>query len=398
MVFDASSSRRQVTKLFTSSKISSLSFLNDVLPIQTDFVESIRSEFTLRACQFPLVVTGSCDQGTQNDIAIHSLVQNLSDEIEANSLCSRTEDDLQLFEVASCAHAGDVNALRFIVSQNTHAILSASSDGSVYLFRLSDIRTEDNEQRLIKTPILQWESIFETAITCLDASIHSSCAVIGSEMGQLAWIQLDNSTSTTKIDNTHATCLPTFDLKMLRCDNVVATIGASPDQQLQIWDIKANKNFPVLSAGNGNTSLISLELHPTRPEILLTGSSDGSISFWDQRHLSAPFYVDAKKHTKAVNALRIHPESPQHLFSAGDDKDLLHWEVEYDHLDANVVSTNEPTQPMKKANMSGVNKVASNFLPWTSIDIHSESDTLLAGSEAQSITVVQNCSSTMQHI
>ena len=64
---------------------------------------------------------------------------------------SRTEDDLQLFEVASCAHAGDVNALRFIVSQNTHAILSASSDGSVYLFRLSDIRTEDNEQRLIKT-------------------------------------------------------------------------------------------------------------------------------------------------------------------------------------------------------------------------------------------------------
>lgn len=47
--------------------------------------------------------------------------------------------------------------------------------------------------------MLQWECIFENAITCLDASIHSSCAVIGSETGQLAWIQLDNSTSTTKI-------------------------------------------------------------------------------------------------------------------------------------------------------------------------------------------------------
>lgn len=61
------------------------------------------------------------------------------------------EDDIQLFEVASCAHAGDVNALRFIVSQNTHAILSASSEGSVNLFRLSDIRRQNDDQRLKKT-------------------------------------------------------------------------------------------------------------------------------------------------------------------------------------------------------------------------------------------------------
>lgn len=92
MAFDASSSRRRVTKHFTSSKIRSLSFLNDVLPIETDFIEKFRFEFAPRATQLPLIATGSCDQGTQNEIAIHSLVTNLGHENEIDSSCEYVEE------------------------------------------------------------------------------------------------------------------------------------------------------------------------------------------------------------------------------------------------------------------------------------------------------------------
>ena len=40
--------------------------------------------------------------------------------------------------------------------------------------------------------------------------------------------------------------------------------------------------------------LTSVETHPTRPELLITGSDDGRVSFWDQRRLDAPFRTEIK--------------------------------------------------------------------------------------------------------
>lgn len=48
------------------------------------------------------------------------------------------------------------------------------------------------------------------------------------------------------------------------------------------------------SSPHTGSILTSVETHPTRPELLITGADDGRVSLWDQRRLDAPFRTEAK--------------------------------------------------------------------------------------------------------
>lgn len=109
-----------------------------------------------------------------------------------------------------------------------------------------------------------------------------------------------------------------------------------------------------------------------------------------------------------VRALKLHSASPRFLFSSGDDSTVLSWDfhhggrvrdpVEYDrHATAAATgngfrSSIEPQQPASLQ----VEPIAGGFLPWNAIDVHAESDTLVAGSDAQSMLIIQNASKLQQ--
>jgi nuclear pore complex protein Nup43 len=49
-----------------------------------------------------------------------------------------------------------------------------------------------------------------------------------------------------------------------------------------------------VSSPKTNAVLTSIETHPTRPELLITGSDDGRVCLWDRRRLDSPFRSEAK--------------------------------------------------------------------------------------------------------
>lgn len=171
--------------------------------------------------------------------------------------------------------------------------------------------------------------------------------------------------------------------------------------------------------------LTSLEVHPTRPELLITGAEDGRVCFWDQRRLDSPFRTE-RQHQHAgkpmrrstlfalqtadvfgflVRALQLHTTAPRFLFSAGDDNIVNAWDfhngrrprdpVVYDPLE--VAADNGHVNAQASSGLQ-VQPVASGFLPWNAMALHAESDTLIAGSDAQSILVLQNASKLPQQL
>ena len=70
--------------------------------------------------------------------------------------------------------------------------------------------------------------------------------------------------------------------------------------------------------------------------------------------------------------------------------------VEYDKHATGGFRNSAPHTTDQSA-MLQVEPVAGGFLPWNAIDLHAESDTLVAGSDAQSILIVQHASKVQQH-
>jgi nuclear pore complex protein Nup43 len=158
-----------------------------------------------------------------------------------------------------------------------------------------------------------------------------------------------------------------------------------------------------------------LETHPTRPELLITGADDGRVSFWDRRKLDAPFRTEAH-HQRAVRALKLHLAAPRYLYTAGDDAVVNSWDfhhgrnprdpVEYERYSSAAGPASTTSQSLTPFGSLGasttsngfakgglqVQPLASGFQPWNALAVHAESDTLVAGSDAQAIVIVQQVS------
>lgn len=324
----------------------------------------------------------------------------------------------ELTTLAEAEHVGDVNALQYVTTKGQNLLLSASSAGGVVAFRVQPSATDDDamsdgdaSKALSAFAVPEWGKLFAgSAATCLEVSESRSSVVTASADGALAWLKLDDSTGIERIHNKAASKLPINAVKFLGQDSVVATVGSTPGSQLRIWDIMANSQFPVTTCADpsSKSALTSLDTHPTRPELLITGADDGRVSFWDRRHLDAPFRTEAY-HQRAVRALRIHSSSPRFLYTAGDDAVVNCWDfhhgrnprdpVEYErHNGSNGVTignsavSSAPNGFYKGPGGLHVRPVTSSYEPWNVIAVHGASDTLFAGSDAQSVVIVQQVS------
>ena len=156
--------------------------------------------------------------------------------------------------------------------------------------------------------------------------------------------------------------------------------------------------------------MTTLETHPTRPELLITGADDGRVILWDRRKLNAPFRIEAC-HQRAVRALKLHAASPRYLFTGGDDTVVKCWDFHYgrnirDSVEYELYSGltgNQNLTPFDSLATASngvsreprgfhVEQLISGSQPWNALAIHAESDTLVAGSDAQSIVIVQQAS------
>uniref|UniRef100_K3WWZ2 Uncharacterized protein n=1 Tax=Globisporangium ultimum (strain ATCC 200006 / CBS 805.95 / DAOM BR144) TaxID=431595 RepID=K3WWZ2_GLOUD len=415
----------RLSKHFVGEKVKALCFVKDV-----------RSSEAHEQYEFlPLVAAGGWDTEV-NHVTLHLPILPTRDESELRREFGRIVEEprpCELSQVAEVVHHGDVNALQFVATKGENLLFTASSNGSVFCFRVSDssspnangmsdeIPVATSDSPLAPFAIPQWENLFHgSAVTCLDASESKTSLVAASESGGVAWLRLDNAMSTDKIVNKDSSNLRINGIKVLGRDSIVATVGSAPGSQLRIWDIAANQSFPVMTASDSHmtTNLTTVETHPTRPELLITGSDDGRVSFWDQRRLDAPFRTESK-HQRAVRALKLHSASPRYLYSGGDDATVLSWDfhhgrhprdaVEYDKhalyssSSTSIVSHDRSGLSNGSSNHSAaggvqVQPMASGFLPWNAVDLHAESDTLVAGSDAQSILVVQHASKFQQEL
>ncbi|GMF46888.1 unnamed protein product [Phytophthora fragariaefolia] len=187
-----------------------------------------------------------------------------------------------------------------------------------------------------------------------------------------------------------------------------------------IWHVSVICSFTNVvhydvTSPSSRSILTTLETHPTRPELLITGADDGRVSFWDNRKLDLPFRTEAY-HQRAVRALKLHSASPRYLYTGGDDAIVNCWDFHHDRNPRDPVEYERysgasgvaPSQSVtafgsfaSSGNSNGfakgpgglhVQTIASGFQPWNALVVHAESDILVAGSDAQSVVIVQQAS------
>ncbi|KAL4108913.1 hypothetical protein PRIC1_000622 [Phytophthora ramorum] len=404
-----------VSRHFVAEKVKALCVVSDVRYAS----KTLQEEYEV----LPLVATGGWDNET-NHVALHLPVRPTNDERELRKEFKRGESDARPCELSTLAeaeHAGDVNALQFVATRGENLLLSASSAGGVFAYSVSssagDAMTNgDAAKPLVHFAMPQWEQVFAgAAATCLEVSENRTSLVTASAGGALAWLKLDDVASVEKIENKDTSKLPINAVKFLGRDSVVASVGSTPGSQLRIWDLTANTQFPVTTCADPSSRsiLTTVETHPTRPELLITGADDGRVSFWDRRKLDAPFRTEAY-HQRAVRALKLHSASPRYLYTGGDDAVVNCWDfhrgrnprdpVEYErHVGS--TATNQSLSSFGSLSIPAasngfikgpgglhVQPLASGFQPWNALAVHAESDTLVAGSDAQTVVIVQQVS------
>jgi WD40 repeat protein len=112
----------------------------------------------------------------------------------------------ELTEMVEVVHQGDVNALKFMscTSSQTHGgdfLLSASSNGSLYCYRLKDLvgGSPTTICPLETFSIPQWENLFNSSVTCLDVNPLGATVVTASESGDIAWLKLNETLTIERI-------------------------------------------------------------------------------------------------------------------------------------------------------------------------------------------------------
>jgi nuclear pore complex protein Nup43 len=145
--------------------------------------------------------------------------------------------------------------------------------------------------------------------------------------------------------------------------------------------------------------LTTIETHPTRPELLITGSNDGHVCFWDHRKLTrGPFRIETNYHLGAIHSLKIHAEAPRFLYSCAEDGNVLCWDFHHNRSTSETAVEYEkrPTSLEKKASHLQVYPLTSSFLPWNCMDLDVKSDTIISGSDTHELVIIQNASKMTQ--
>ncbi|KAI8916695.1 WD40-repeat-containing domain protein [Powellomyces hirtus] len=157
-------------------------------------------------------------------------------------------------------------------------------------------------------------------------------------------------------------------------------VTASSSGQLTIYDIRQEAPGLRLSDQKNPPSFINcLTVHPTLHDKIATGDANGIVGIWDLRKMSEAAVERLNVHTSEVWDVKFHPDTPGKIVSCSEDGSICvaRWSSEGIDLSHNWKST------------SGLLRYQSSSHPlgYNSIDIHQETNLLVAAGDAGAIAL-----------
>ncbi|CAK4622978.1 unnamed protein product [Aphanomyces euteiches] len=349
-------------------------------------------------CAVPLLVAGGYDSQDNTSIALLFPQMPTVDEME---LAEEFEADstTEIVELNSVRHAGDVTSLGFLSVNNTDFVISGSSNGSLYC---NSIVKAEASLALKPETIAQWENLSVGSLSGIDTDSNSASIVAASESGQVAWANLGRVGDIQVLD---VDGWAVNDVKMLGINSHIALACANPRRTLQLWDLTASQRAPVSTCFDSTGAFTCIATHPTRPELLFTGSSEGYLAIWDRRMFANGALRTERKHRKAgwssflnpaelmtfsptVRSIKCHDTLPGFIYSCGEDNVVLSWDF---------YASKKPTEKVDYERHSQVGVDSLNVrtidhgtLPYNALDIDGVSNTLVAGSDNHSILLCED--------
>lgn len=98
------------------------------------------------------------------------------------------------------------------------------------------------------------------------------------------------------------------------------------DQKLMIWDTRVNKNAPIFNIHAHQAEINCLSWNPKQSNLILTGSSDKSISLWDTRNTKYSLHTFVS-HQDEILQVKWSPFSDTIFGSSGSDRRINIWDI-----------------------------------------------------------------------
>ena len=105
-------------------------------------------------------------------------------------------------------------------------------------------------------------------------------------------------------------------------EHIYGSVG--DDKLLKLWDTRQSKS--VFSVEAHSEEVLCLDFSSFNTNLLLTGSVDKTVAFWDRRNLRSKVH-NFSQHKEEVNCVKFHPHH-ENLFATGSsDRRIIVWDV-----------------------------------------------------------------------
>ena len=247
-------------------------------------------------------------------------------------------------------------------SGGTSIVVNGTDKG---ILNLNIVQKEYDDVKSIKM-VETWEpprsQETQSAIYGLDIFEDYNRVASVTEGGALDLAVVRPTGFSTPCSNSTTSCAAYNDVKFLKDPNKIIVVGNKPKVDLEIWDVLASNHAPmqVLSSNSSNNNSFGnncICTHPTRPEIVVTGQSNGGIKIWDIRKQNTPLLKSMIGHTLDIWDMKFHPQNPSLLLSIGQDGNILRWNISDYTPSSNI---NNPINNNNNNNMMLVDPTKNN--------------------------------------
>ncbi|KAB7498013.1 Nucleoporin Nup43 [Armadillidium nasatum] len=301
------------------------------------------------------------------------------------------DNDTEPLLIQELPQNSDVNDIQYITKE---VLATATGNGNIHLY-------EHKQNNYIES-IQSWENCHKLK------SGSVACTALASNGEQLASVGEDGNIfifnpeekDPIKIIDSANECSD-YSVVFVKAAEILT---GSMQGHLKLWDLRAQNSLVSTLLSPDQVSVMNLSRHPTQQHLIAAGSGDGGLSLWDMRHTSQPFVLIAA-HDGPVSEVQFHPIASDHLFTCGFDGKIFHWDASASSKKLLITSSKVNkefadinkrkelpnawfSEDVKQGMLDAVSLIPASRLPINTLDI--ESETLLAGSDNESIFIIKN--------
>jgi WD40 repeat protein len=227
---------------------------------------------------------------------------------------------------------GAVTGIAISKNQGNPVAIVSTADGLLSLVKV--IRRGSGYKEIVcvdSWPSARSSLVMGNAFAAVDECQNSIVAV--SDAGTIDLVELNGAGFRELGCNSTPSCAAYNDVKFLTAQYRFVAVGNLPKSQIEIWDNKEPLDRPSMffssrtSSENASVKVYQncVAAHPTRHNIVLTGSSDGSLNLWDTRKPDAPFIGARCAHSGNVWGVSFDTYDPSTFVSVGEDGNVFKW-------------------------------------------------------------------------